>query len=560
MRYFLNFLFFISCFILSKCISVSKNIDYNEGKNNIWIYYTIIVVSLIGILLNGLCLHLFISIKNKKAFPQFPLIFALNWIGFLYSLFETIIFSIDLHYLTFVGGDTAAAVDGFLNMFFTCFSLIILVGIAFTTERHLCTGHHFNDLESILLIIFCGLYSASIAALAIWLPYGGFQLQTSGTWTFINVNKPVCLVMIFFFASFIPQAFMMDRMNRAFKAIKTAQQQLKDKGITAQAKPKYVQMVINLHIFMASNLLCIIPVLGSSISQWVTGQHPPFYVDVISGGFVFLNSCIINPALFFYLNYEMQDAFWLKYGQKFTSFIEICFQSNQAKIGAIEDINEFKDKLRDVNFWLNDDDILIAGLSKYCEANYSYENVSFLLDAIKYQNLGKELLIALKPAPKFQSKITSPSARKFLTESSNNLNKIVSLINLRGKTTDIISSNTLITTMNSEDMWIKLYSKIVCIYELYIQIPNAPLEINISTSTHEKILKILKIESVNSTIIPEFEDLSVISKESLENILNVLNEAMNSINRMLVSDIFPRFQKSVVYHKTIEKYNENLTL
>ena len=111
--------------------------------------------------------------------------------------------------------------------------------------------------------------------------------------------------------------------------------------------------------------------------------------------------------------------------------------------------------------------------------------------------------------------------------------------------------------MSSEEIWMELYSRIANIYELYISVPDAPLEINISTSTHENILKILKIELINSKVIPMFEDLSVISRESLENILNVIDEAVDAINIVLRSDIFPRFQKSSVYSNIIEKYKEN---
>ena len=535
---------FLLCMWFTWChgISVNDRIPYDEQKHNQFGIYLFIVISSCGLITNSISLHVFYCVKNPNLIPQFPYILALNIIGFIFTLYQLIKISVNLHTLSYMGGLMEVQIDAILNSSLALASLNILIAIAYSTERHLTTGKILSSIQSIKLILFSLFYALFVATLAVYLPYGGSQLQASGIWAFIDVNKLFCLILQIILVMIIPQVFLMHQMYSILRTINNAQNKLQSTNthfnlIGIKAKGKYVKMIMKLNILCGFTSLSLFPVFGSGIYQLITKQYPPAIVDIIAGGIAFSNICLINPILIILLNYKMKEIFLINYYfpiklllyniyEILLLFINNCIykSNNYEKVFIINEnernINIIKGKLNNYNFWLNNEILLLLFID-YCKLNLNYENILFINDSNKFQLLSNKLTILFNNF-----------------ENSNDLN------------------DTLIITEEMNELWFLMNQSMLEIYELYIEIPNSPLEINISTKTRNNILKILNSNNnlQNSFNINEIKSLNLVSIDYIRNYCNILNETIEVILNIIETDIFPRFKKSIYYINGIDLY------
>jgi hypothetical protein len=89
---------------------------------------------------------------------------------------------------------------------------------------------------------------------------------------------------------------------------------LEELGIQEQAKGRYIHMAKKLGYFFVTTIGCYLTVLISAVYQWITRQYFPAGGSIAAAMSALLLSSIVNPTLFFYLNVDMREKFWEKFG------------------------------------------------------------------------------------------------------------------------------------------------------------------------------------------------------------------------------------------------------
>ena len=189
-------------------------------------------------------------------------------------------------------------------------------------------------------------------------------------------------------------------------------------------------------------------------------------------------------------------------------------------------------------FWLNEE-TLFHKFKEYCKSIYVIENLLFFKEIQEFKMIGE---------------IVSQLLNSLINE--NESQKIA----ITQPTT--LGSNYLANKVTNE--WTKLHEKAFRIYKLYIEVPSAPLEINVSYDLRLKLLNYLReilsdSNNENSTIaselvlIHEFPNISNMNSVErngcLDRLIHIFDEALEVVVIIIDTDIFPRFRKSQTFER-----------
>ena len=102
------------------------------------------------------------------------------------------------------------------------------------------------------------------------------------------------------------------------------------------------------------------------------------------------------------------------------------------------------------------------------------------------------------------------------------------------------------------------------IYRMFIQVPHAPLEININHQHRIDIIKVLfgddtsMISSQGLEYPPVYQQShSSLNSQDLNSILTGFDSAQIAVGSLMKRDAFPRFMKTSVYIKTVRGFRSN---
>jgi hypothetical protein len=121
----------------------------------------------------------------------------------------------------------------------------------------------------------------------------------------------------------IPIGFLAYNAILTYLSIMKAQKLLQELGIQEQAKGRYIKMAKKLGYFFFTTMGCYAPALIATVYEWVTGQYFPAGGSIATGMSAILLSSIINPTLFFYLNVDLREKFWERFGAPIYSLLGI---------------------------------------------------------------------------------------------------------------------------------------------------------------------------------------------------------------------------------------------
>ena len=390
----------------------------------------------------------------------------------------------------------------------------------------------------------------------------------------IRISTILASSLFFICGISLPLVIIVYHFLQVYLFIQKSQKLLISQNIESQAKGKYILMTKKMGIFIISFLVTSIPFIISALYEWITLTYPPPIIDAFAGDLGIGNSAIFNPLLLLYLNYELQEIFIDKYSKYFQYFL-INFHENQIFDESVT--------ISDWKYWIEDPNLTIH-LKKYCDMNYTTENYLFYKDyqiylqlCLKFKKLININTSNISNTNKDKSKSNSnnnSSFRNSLYEDNSisvNSSPKKYLIDLKfqskrgflSNNNNSIHSETNINKNNNvkiEQLYEEIYEFANKLYKNYIEIPNAPLEINISENTRQKVYKIFKISKQSNILnnelqnIPKFELLNEFNfdyelKDYIISIITVYDICFETISNIIEYDIFPRFKKTTVYMK-----------
>jgi len=518
----------------TQAIQVSEELPWDLGKKypTAWTGYLMVLIS--GLLSNGFSLYLIKFKKRVRTIALANLIFAMNSIDFLMSLFCFCQCLLNMLHKEQYGHSAGCAAQALQLGFFEFWEAFTLALIAFCLERKVCAGLEFTDTRVLLVVIKTGVFAFFLSACACYLPYGGYHLYPSGTFCFLNLNHPVpaCILAG---AIVIPTIIMVQRYMRIWNCIRSAQAILSGRGLEIKAKARYSQMAKKMSLFTLTFFGCATPCLACAIYEWATGEYTSPWFDELSGTVLHLAS-IINPILFFELNEDVREVLYQEYGISIVFWRMKCREKNRAlvvqpkvhcDIRPVQDLpcrNRFYSypsltcsDAKEWKLWVQQEALAKDFLS-WSAQNHVVENVMFYQDIVKFKQVANDV----------KAKITQW----------------------------LDADQELFPSEIKEEWHVQLFQMTSQIYEMYIHIPKAPLEINIPALTHNKILETLGIAAVekqaSDVSIPKFADVWLLHKseaiEALTNVAQVYDDALKHVCTIIKQDLFPRFKNSAYYH------------
>jgi len=417
--------------------------------------------------------------------------------------------------------------------FFSFWEACVLALISYTVERKVCTGKNISDSHIFSMVMATGVYSVLLVMCATNLPYSGYHLYASGTYCFIDMTTPVGGAG-FAFGVIVPTVIMADRYYRIWKNVSEAQAILKGRGIETQAKARYTHTAKKMALFIVTFFGCAVPFLISAIYEWVTLEYSPVSLDMIASNALHLSS-VINPLLFYTLNDDARDAVWDVLGRHFAWNFISCMRVNSVYPSKVEKLTHIVSYSigsdEEWKLWLEDQEFSLV-FRQWCESNFVAENFLFYHDVERHNLIGQ-----------------------------NATSKLMEML---------LNSDTLdnIKLEEASKLWtLDLYNSTMVMYEMYIQIPSAPLEVNISGATRHRVQKVLGIAEGNANSnngecngnIPPFPEVWKLpleeAKAMIHEFVHVFDESFVTIGKVIASDVFPRFKKSQAYLKAVTGYN-----
>ena len=558
----------VTFIIYGICNSTSiHEISNNEGNQNQNQWLIIFAVAPIGLLTNSIALHLYYANPFfYKPGQRIRASYGLNIVCVLFFLHQIIKTSINYSHQSFYNKDIQCTFDTAINVALFEWIFMVIVFMSENVKNEFVLPRQKNR-DIYMKVMLCGLYSTLIGILCVVLPGSSYSLDQTGTYCFLDFNSINSVIIFIVFGIIFPLLYLINNLIKANHGIKIAQQMLIDEGSNARAK---ILQVMAVKIVIISTL--IFPFIESpniigALYQWISGQYPPIYFDIIGTNTHLFYLCIF-PLQSLVL-YELRITFWRLYCLKIQSFYYILTNKRSKISGIINKINTNELQFEDWTFWLNNTknnsnnynnenkqlkDIFI----KYAENRYVVENLLYYLDVLKYNELCNQLLILLQTN----------------NQSNNKSQKSIKISNIRSeKSYELISH---LITIKEIELYKQIYMQANHIYKLYIKTPTAPLEINISDQERINIYKILHInnnshnnnekneliKNNNLNEIPLFPE--IIDMESnevlrlLEEYSVVFDDTILTISKIIETDIFPRFQASKIFHQTIKNYLANI--
>ena len=522
--------FLLCCFPLSVLsIEINEELSWSLGKLHSIGWYFYISDLVVSLVLNCFNIYLLGYKAKIRGIVLANLVFALSMIDAIMSLQCLVQCLINLTFKRIVGNISGCQSQALIVSSFSFWEAWVLAIIAYTLERKVCAGVEFADnTRAVKLVVISGIVACTCGALCVYLPKGGYYMMSSGTYCFLRMYEPVAGGG-FALSIIVPTLIMAHRYYKIWACVTKAQQVLSDHGLQVRAKARYTDMAKKMSLFIFTFFGTAVPFLICAVYEWATAQYAPAWLDILAGTSLHTTS-IINPVLFFTLNDDVRELLWEEYGVH----VLLCFgYKGTAKIARIQPcVNvecAFKisskysafEEEKEVETWLNDK-YKAEIFQKWCDANYVSENYLFYKDAENYKMIGERLRALLT---------------NYFIDCSENDVKLKEIADLGNE----------------------MFERAQFIYDMYIKIPTAPLEVNIPGTVRMKIYRSFDLvgDAVKwdkSTIIqhlpsfPAFVDLPATeAMESLDRLSQAYKEAMKIISKLIATDIFPRFRKSNEY-------------
>ena len=485
----------------------------------------------ISVILNSFCLYLLGNRTKVQRIMLSNLMAALSFVNLSMSLSCMVICVLNINFEEVYGHMLACRVQVILIGFFIFWEVWVLTLISYSLERRVCIGQPFcRNYQAVINVVLTGLFSLFISICTALLPSAGYHLYPSGTFCFYSLYRPVTFVG-FMLGSLLPISIMAIEYVRIWVALKSANQELSDRGLRLRAKPRYSNMARRFFVFNIIYILPAIPLLYVAVYEWVTSSYSPPWVDISIGAFVHLNSAL-DPLLLFVLNDDVKDEIIYMYSslvinvchfgrcliyQRITP-VDISRERHSASQISNENvqISLYFNQAPPVDWKLFLTDKKLSGVfGKWCDDNYVGENFHFYIDVERYH----ELCAKMNSLFVESASMESPSVtfgEDFLSTSA----EVLQLVQY--------------------------------IYELYIKVPSAPLEINIPASVTLQINNTLCIPGSYLTgsisKFPNFMDPVKFSGDDkfqkMNEIFEVFDEALATVLKIIETDVMPRFRRS----------------
>ena len=364
----------------------------------------------------------------------------------------------------------------------------------------------------------------------------------------MQYNSPLSFSILLGLGLLVPSNIMTNSLYKVYVAVTKAQQLLAAQGFEhTQAKAQYVKMVKKLFIFVLNINTCSTPIIVCAIWEYITNQYPPPALDIIAMLAAASNPCILNPIFLILLNHEVKDAVYNKLyliSLLFTKTIKIypkhiILKPKSIYIGGLT-MSDYDDPA----YWMSDE-TLFNKFKEYGKSVYVIENLLFSEEVEEFKNIGQRVHELLNSLTDDTPKHAHVHAIIQPTLGSNFLAKKVT------------------------DEWTKLHEKAFRIYKLYIEVPSAPLEINISHELRMKLLNYLRTILSNPinenptmiselVLIHEFPNITEMNtnerKCCLERLVHIFDDVLKVIMKIIDTDIFPRFKKTNLFERTKKEH------
>ena len=553
----------IFCLLTILSCNGSTNYDdtYNRGRHFRAEWILIVTISLLGIIMNSMILYFYLSnrISNPKA-KIYPSSSCFAMTGVMFCLNEFIKTIINLSQNHYVGGNYYCQIDSYINTLFFLWPLSFIACMSVTTFREINGYPIKTNIETFSIIFLSFLYAVITSIVCTFLSKS--EIDSTGIYCIINYKATSAMIFLIIIGIVLPLVIIIERMVAIRSIIIAGQNLLKQQNKNYQSNQRH-QLLFNLVILTTiSYLICSITIMLCGLYQWITNDSPALYWNAIGSIIFLLYFALIQPI--FSINYypEIKNNFWINYGQYLSFiyklihkyfykyfhikiYIDLNYNTNNINITNINDLNDYMN-------WLNNNQLRNI-FDQFAKDNYVAENLLFYNDVINYKELGNKMitLISINIATKsllLNDNITEKTQRTI--RKSNNRQQSIRVPSLNSNVTNNSMKNTAISERNEEEqaLWYEIYEKAVSIYKIYIQVPSAPLEINIPDIARENINKLLQINI--RTIkqkhkqyildIPPFPDLysnnvmnnnndSCIQNDSVKNDILNTNESMKII-------------------------------
>lgn len=287
---------------------------------------------------------------------------------------------------------------------------LVLLGISWVVRYDLCNNVKITSTQINRYIAITALFSLILAVILIYV--GGVQLDTSGSYCFIpfsSISSGCTLIIAGVLVQYTGLAY---NAMVTYTTIMKAQRVLEDLGIHEQAKGRYIQMAKKLGIFFIATMTFYSIPIVSALYEWTTGQYFPATGSIAAGMSVTLLSSIVNPSLFFYLNVDLREKFWEKFGaptyrllgikdveptkffagpsSMFSHIIPLKRRKFQVhcdskKVSSESAMSGKQEILSDYAYWLSHEKLAKA-IKEFARKEYVTENFLFYEDAVGYRH------------------------------------------------------------------------------------------------------------------------------------------------------------------------------
>ena len=522
-----------------------------------------LVISILGCIFHAFVLHLFyITDTFFKPGQRIRSVFGASIVVANFFLYQIIKTSVQFYYNEYVGDYTFCLIDTFINVFLYEWFYMLIVLMFEVAHRDFSKSPMKNSDIYQFTTLF-GLYSLVIGLLSVFLPTAQFNIDQTGTYCFLNLHSNISIIIFILLGIVLPTAYIIVILMKSKNSIKIAQNLLISEGSNSKAKVRQVAnikaTINNWFIF----LLVEAPLISYAIYNTINENKASVYYEIISIDIqmIYLS---FSPLLIVIFVPDLQETFQERYIIPLSNML-VSSRGKHASIDVIMSANDLK--YEDLNYWMEDSE-LKSIFFVYTKSTYTSENILFFDEIINYHKLSNQLIQLLFNNSK---DVIDNNNIKF-TMSNKNANSQKSY-----KSVSSVSSKLEIRKVNDLEiqLWCKMYEETCKIYKLYIEIPTAPLEINISDIVRRQLNSNLKIKLTTNTnnktsnnsknnhnnnsmdIVPLFPDISNLKNDIAIDIVEEYSAIFDStfaiVATIIQTDIFPRFKKKKIFRESINQ-------
>lgn len=513
---------------------------YLNAEKNGEVLILYVIFGAFGVVLNIISSVIFAVISTPQKPRCNPLILVTLSVN---TVFSFVVFIFDLMYVVHgrISSDTECAAHAILLLILFMLSGYMHAIIAHLQCLDVCFGFKWERKPIIVHVIGGVLFSVTLSVLSIFLPSTGFSPMPSGTYCLASFWNPVSTATTFC-GCLIPPAWMAVSYWRIYQNVLAGRAVLAKRGLAAsQVKAGIIAEVKNMSVLVVLFFISACPFLCTiAMYVWITGRSPPaIYDKILSPPAKAFLTCL-DPILLIALYPAARERAWrLMFGEAVSRMSEISSRKVN-KVYVVSTKLELCEEFNNWSYWMKDED-LRKELLKWSEDNYVAENILFCAQEVSVlKNLSKLLMSTLEDAQNDSKKLKDLATPHSVEQEA-----------FLGQ-------------------WHQTQELITHIFEVYIQVPTAPLEVNIPHSCRAKIYSTLQVPvGVSGKFAPSFDVTAVLQKckednpsyhfEDVTSYLGVFDEAKGIVDKIIETDIFPRFKRSTTFAAVVAKrgYSSN---